>query len=651
MAIIEIDATSVSVSNFAELKIVLENYSTYAYVITVYLAADIELEGGISINPQRTTITIDGRNPDDATGETIHTITDHNSLDARYTIGVRSLPPAGMEVTYTHINWIGKNYYGILFVGNTTRNVVAIFDHITYTGPQMVFHIYNVTRLTDCTLTSAGGAVGYPQETIGEVGHLEIGGKTKITQTSQNYPIMYFRISDDYSLTILPNADVTMELGAWMLQLEGVISLPFRVKKDAKLHITSRQSLSRESDAQFSSVTIEEGASLIVRQKEDDNRSALYMYGEFLVEKNAVVDMQMLAHSQSPLVYFHATGEQKLTLNSPKSFILRSAYGSVTKVIDAAPLTSVDISISSQQVNFWDIPSSDDIAGKMNDTPLYSWRKSDNSELELRGSFRSGLTTLTDNLTDEERQNLAPIEHLQLTGAGTLSAGRIPLEMEPVIDNGEPVSGKTAPKALVKVEFTTDEETYSQTQNALEDGSFSFDTAFPIPVGTQVEVTVNTPFLIYKEILEAVDIGELYLMDPPATLEFAFPSIAHNPNLYGRADPNWKLEVVDSRVRSTPWVLYAASDGDLTSYDSQGNVRQTLPGALVYVDSEAVLHTIGETPVVIWNGAAKDGSDPLITTVTWSADKGMLMTTSTNPFWAGDRYTTNIYWTLEAVSE
>lgn len=656
MAIIDIESASVSVSHFSDLKTVLEDYAAYAHITTVYLAADITISDQISIAPQREHITLDGRNPSDATGETVHTVTDFDTPVEGKVIGVRTAPATHMQVTYSHICWIGKNnYYGIFFVHNTVKNITAIFDHVTYTGPQLTYHAHGITRLVDCVLVSRVEHEGQSHRLIGEVGYLEIGGATEITQESATYSIIHYWKSKEYSCVILPDADIHIHSCAYLLDMTGTNPLSLQIGQRAKLDISLRYSLCKSDDALFDSIAIGENASFRLRQQQSHTVPTIRMAGELRVENGARVDLQQEQSGSAPLIQYYGTNRAvtpALAIHTPASFVLRTPAGTQSRCLGVdGDAVSVAVSIAGQQLNAWGTAADSAIAGTLDDHADFSWYKNDSADLVLTGSMQGARTSLTANLTAEEERERGHIGLLDLQAQGVLSVGRVPLAMEPILASGEPIRGKSAPHSQIRVAFITADEQYNRTQTALDDGSFSFATAFPIPVGTDVAVTAGTPYLIHRSGTQAVDAGTLRLLEPvPETLEFLFSPVARNPHLYRRSDPDWRLQVLDSRVNSTPWRLYATVDGVLTSYDAEGNARETLPGALVFVDSENALHPFGQEPIAVWQGAPNSGR-PLTTTVAWAPDKGMLMTVSAQPFHLGKRYTATVRWHVAPVSE
>ena len=176
---ININDTTVAVETSAELKSVLEGDNN---INLIYLANDITLAQGITILGSKTQVTIDGLYPTDNTG-VIHTYTDMNSAGSADAIGVRTT--SSIHVTVQNLNVVGKNYYGLIFVSETSahQNVVVTYKNITYNGPQITYHPSGLSIYQDLTVNIIDSTASVANE-IAEAGQIQIGGKTTIIHNS-----------------------------------------------------------------------------------------------------------------------------------------------------------------------------------------------------------------------------------------------------------------------------------------------------------------------------------------------------------------------------------------------------------------------------------------------------------------------------------
>ncbi len=105
-----IDENTVVVSNFSELKSVLEEANTYNYV---YLNSDITLTSGIKLSSSKTTVTIDG------TYDNVrHKYIDMKSTSGTSAIYVSAVYPS--KVIIKNMDVTGYNYYGIVYVPDSS---------------------------------------------------------------------------------------------------------------------------------------------------------------------------------------------------------------------------------------------------------------------------------------------------------------------------------------------------------------------------------------------------------------------------------------------------------------------------------------------------------------------------------------------------
>lgn len=637
MAITAISDTAVAVETYTDLSDVLAN-STKAYteITTVYLAADIQMGStGINLDIARTKLTLDGQDP--FTGE-IHQMFDYNTSSYSLNIGVRTAN-ATMDIVYQNIKWTGQNYYGIFYTpdGTSYQNVSITYRDMEYTGPQMSFHNTGMTRFIDCTivLQAAYSAVNE----VAEVNKVEIGGETTIDNTASSLAVFYFRSTASPSLKILEGANVTIDAGREVCWIDAD-PCSFTMEPGSSLNVTAQRGMCYSSTHRLSPILIDEDCIFKVKSSASASPAALiYCDGKFTVNEGATVYLEDASTATLPLVYFSGTGTS-LNINNPDSFVVYNTAAAFTFP------SATQFNLTAGQMNQWTTATKPvSAAGGFDDVPPKSWRKADNTAVALTGTTSNTVTTIsTSNL--EADDPATDVSEFKLAVVQVFSAGYLPISLPAVIDDGSPIIGRTAPGAVSKAVFTTENEIFNETQIADEEGKFSFDTQYSISAGTDVSIAVNRQFLLVQEMVKAVAAGEIYVLEPPASLDFEIAPVAKSPVLFGRADSDWKLEVYDSRGRSTSWRLYVTSNRDLTCYNERDEVKWTLPNAMVYVDDENELKQISDVPVLIWRGSANGG---LIITheVMWEAAKGLLLTASSSPYRTGEKYTADLTWILE----
>lgn len=133
--------------------------------------------------------------------------------------------------------------------------------------------------------------------------------------------------------------------------------------------------------------------------------------------------------------------------------------------------------------------------------------------------------------------------------------------------------------------------------------------------------------------------GELSLMEKTKAFTFSLTPLSSNTNILAK-NQSISLKVVDSRVNSSEWKVYAYIEKPLTS---QGGY--TLPDALVFkkLDDEVII--LNETPSLVFTGTNNNG-DAQRTVITWSEEKGPLLDL-TNGLEANEEYFAELIFILK----
>lgn len=110
--------------------------------------------------------------------------------------------------------------------------------------------------------------------------------------------------------------------------------------------------------------------------------------------------------------------------------------------------------------------------------------------------------------------------------------------------------------------------------------------------------------------------------------------------IFGRNE-SISLKIVDSRVNSSEWKVYAYIENPLTSQGSY-----TLKDALVFkkLDDEVVI--LNESPTLIFTGTSND-ENAKRTLITWSKEKGPLLDLTNSALEANEEYFAEVIFVLE----
>ena len=354
--IITINDSTVAVETSAELKIILEAANTITHI---YLANDITLAQGITILGTKSKVTIDGLYPTDGTG-TIHTYTDMNSADSNNAIGVRT--NSSIHVTVQNLNVVGKNYYGLIFVSESTahQNVVVTYKNLTYNGPQINYHPSGLSIYENLTVNIIDSTASVANE-VGETARIQIGGNTNIIHNSTSDSAFWFRgYSTSPSLEILENANVS---------------------------ITT-------------------------------TRDIIYSSGNYvgvIINKNASLYLEANYQNSAPLLLL-STSSSAFNINNPKSIIL---YNSTNACLSFSNTATFNINCG--KLDYWSNSPTLISTGILENNPLYSWYKSNEENLSIVANVTSSKTTISsNNFTEAELQTLPALSLLTFQFAKTL---------------------------------------------------------------------------------------------------------------------------------------------------------------------------------------------------------------------------------------
>ena len=641
------DLVSAVVDTFVDMKTVLEDaVGVYKDITTVYLNSDIVQPANyIRIPLSKPNVVIDG------TYNGIRRVytTTGNSATNYITYAAVGTDRPMLHATMQHIDIVGNNYYGALAASDSANNlnITLTYLDVIYTGSQCCYNRYGTVQILDCSMDISG-------HEITECGRAELGGKVVINHTMAAYSAfwMYYNVPDtdgnsSQYIKVLEGADVTLTsiFAAFYIQPGARLI----VENNAKLIINSAGGIAYDTSS-FSSVSVGDGATLACTQT-TDRYALLYVNGEMSVGENAEVSLVKTSNNY-PVINFSSSST--LSVQSPHSFLLRNNVAGVVTFGGTCRLE-----LAGGQMNFWSQTPKTDDPGGFTDAPAYSWRKTANENQTVSETFIMGSSTNTVFTPDSDGTNLdsteldgKPLSGLLLNKAFVFAIGNLPLWVNPVADDGWPVFGTTASEGKLQVVYETEDSNYTDSGQADNDGDFSVPTsAGSLALGATVTVTANLPFLLTTWVTTVLPVGDIEIVNTTSQLILDYNKpVSQNPKAYGRETDNWSLVVADSRARSTTWKLYATTEHDMYSLNEAGEVKHTLPGALVFVDDSAEMIPIGQTPVLVWSGSANNGNVNSTTTISWDSDKGILLTKSTEPVWAKERYSADITWQFETDS-
>ena len=617
-----INNNTVVVYSFDELKEILENSNDYNYI---YFGNNISLNAGIKISSSKSVVTINGTYND-----ITYQFEDRKTLNAGDTISASS---TNTLITVCNMQIIGNNYYGIIYVpdSSTYKNVVVEYKNITYTGPQISFNPFGLTRFIDSTINIGDTSLTTGNE-VAECNQIELGGITTIIHKSKSNSSFWFRNSNP-SLRVLTNSQVTFVSESREL-LYGTNSLTFEIQKNATFNVTTHSGFGYGTNG-TSSALIDTNATFILKQTTYSGGYATwYSYGPITLNENSTLNIinNFSNITTSNYNIYFSSSNASFILNNPKEVIL---YNTTANIIYAN--TTIPFKFQYTRINlFTTVPLIEEEI-TINNLPTYAWYKQ-LSLSEIVGTFTATKTTITtNNYTSEELSYLPALTNFNFPNKRVLSIGDFLFKLDSLTDEDTVINGTTLGLASILIEYNDEVTTIIADNN----GDFIYEYDSPLPIGTVITFNVkeSNNLIYHTKKITIVYSGELVVENIPEIISFVLKPISTSPILCPKSDAI-NIKVTDSRVNSTIWHLYVNITHDLIS--SKDNV---LKDSLVFLNENNEINILSTTKMLVYTGE-ENGGTTKITNIVWSANEGILLQ-PTSPIINNNEYTTNVVWTIE----
>ena len=299
---------------------------------------------------------------------------------------------------------------------------------------------------------------------------------------------------------------------------------------------------------------------------------------------------------------------------------------------------SLSYSFSFNRLNMWPNSTNIESAGDINNLPDYSWYK-DSDLINISGNFTATTTSVdSHNLADDEVSLLPDLSNFVFQGRKQFSIGSSPINVYPINSSSTMISGHALSDGSVLIKYG-DVKDIVETDS---DGIFKYTLSDTISDNTEIEIVfcVSNSFIYKSRVITTPYDGELTIASAPNNVVFSLNPISTLPVILPKSDST-SLKIVDSRVNSTPWKLYAKVIKEMIS-----NNGFKLTNAIVFKDFNDNVLTLGEDPTLVFTGNENNGS-PEVYNLTWSVEKGLLLNLEDNPLFVNEEYTTSIVWNIE----
>ena len=614
----------VQVYTSEELSSVLESENEYEYI---YLGNDITLEKGITINNNKEKVTIDG------TYTNIKfKLTGMNSNESTDTIiaspNIKEIKIKNMDIEYT-------NNYGVVYAPAESlyKDVAVTYENINFLGTQLSFNPFGTTQIIG-SIINIEDTNSITAGEVCESSRVIIGGNTTISSKATTCPLFIFRNDPpNISMIFLCKSNINIYTDTKEL-MNGTNKLNFTILHDTEVNIITGNGFSVYSTTGANNVLIDERASLKIIEKSHQRVPMWNIFGTLTMKEGSTLQL-INSYKDTPIdnynIYFKGNNPQ-INLDNPKEILIYTKNANV--IYTNNPIT---YKIKCCRINFWNDSQELTSAGGISNLPDYYWYKND-ALLELTGTITQTETSITThNLTEEELANLPSLDNFKFQSKKQFSIGAIKTNIHPLNNTQDTISGHTSSFADVLIKYNGNTEIVT----AEEDGFFKYDLTTSIPDNTEIEFISNIPnsFLYETRKITTPFNGELSLMDTDNSLSFSLIPI-NNSKIFPRTK-KIVISVVDSRLNSSNWRLFAYIDTPLTSLSGY-----LLEDALIFkkLTNENII--LNETPQLVFQGV-DTGGNPNKIDLTFSEEKGPLLDLTNNALVANEEYFANIIWTIE----
>ncbi len=621
MIIIQIiDNNTVVVMTSDELKQVLSEDNGYEYV---YLGNDINATSGFVINSSKGKIVIDG-----TYNNTKYTYT--NNLSSEET--VIKVSTTNKRIILKNMNIVSSHGYGVIYVPSHPNysNVVVEYNNINFSGIELSQNYYGTTKIIDSVLEVKDTNNVSAQRACNS-NRIIIDGNTTITSDSNTNTIFFFNDVIPSLVKIMPNSRVSITTNREFMN--GTNRLDLIVGHGAEFLLTTGNGFAITTTHGARNVLIEEMANFTFIEKSHQRVPMWNVFGDFKVSEGAsisVINTYMTTPSDNYNIYFKGTN-QKFILDNPKYVNIYTKNANVVYTNNP-----VDFSFSFSRLNMWIYALDYTSACTLDDTPAFYWYK-ENTPAKITGVLNKDSTTVTShNFTDTELSSISDINSFSFQDKKILTIGMVRINVHPITNSIDTISGHTIPYANVKMEYNNK----SLTAVSDENGFFEVNVDSAILDNTRVKITscLNSCFTERNVITPFM--GELTLLKATKNIPFSMIPSSTNPIILPKKNET-VVTVVDSRVNSTNWKLYLNYTNPMI--DSTGKVLIDSLFFKKFNNEEALLNT---NKKLIYE-SSDNGGVVGVSNVTFSTDKGLFLKPSKDLLEDED-YSTLIIWSIEA---
>lgn len=613
------DNNKVVVTTNDELKQVISEDNNYDYI---YLGNDIIATEGFIINSNKSKLTIDGTYNDKK-----YTYTNNLSLEEN----VIKASTTNKKIVLKNMNIVCSNGYGVIYVVSHPNysNVLVEYNNVNFSGIELSQNYYGTTKIVD-SIIEIKDVNNVPAQRACNSNRILIDGNTTISNTSTTNTIFFFNDVIPSLVKIMPNSRVNISTPKEFMN--GTNRLDLTIGHGAEFLLTTGNGFSKTTTHGARNVLVEEMSDFTFIENSHQRVPMWSVFGDFIVKEGAsvsILNTYMTTPTDNYNIYFKGTN-QKFILDNPKYVNIYTKKANVVYTNNP-----VDFIFKFTRINMWIYALDYTSACTLDDTPAFYWYK-ENDLAKIVGVLNKDNTTITShNFTDTELNSLSDINSFSFQDRKILTIGLLKINVHPITNSTNTISGHTVPYANVKIEFDNESLLVSADENGLFEASINST----ISDNTRVKIISCLNKSFTERNVTIPFLGELTLLKATENIPFSMSSSSTKPIILPKKNKT-VVTVVDSRLNSTNWKLYINYTNPMMEVSGK-----VLIDSLIFKKFNNEEIDLKTNKKLIFE-SSDSGGNVNVSNVTFSIDKGLFLKPSKDLL-EGEDYSTKIIWSVE----
>ena len=602
-----------------ELKQVISEDNNYDYI---YLGNDIVATEGFIINSNKSKLTIDGTYNDKK-----YTYTNNLSLEEN----VIKASTTNKKIVLKNMNIVCSNGYGVIYVVSHPNysNVLVEYNNVNFSGIELSQNYYGTTKIVD-SIIEIKDVNNVPAQRACNSNRILIDGNTTISNTSTTNTIFFFNDVIPSLVKIMPNSRVNISTPKEFMN--GTNRLDLTIGHGAEFLLTTGNGFSKTTTHGARNVLVEEMSDFTFIENSHQRVPMWSVFGDFIVKEGAsvsILNTYMTTPTDNYNIYFKGTN-QKFILDNPKYVNIYTKKANVVYTNNP-----VDFIFNFTRINMWIYALDYTSACTLDDTPAFYWYK-ENNLAKIVGVLNKDNTTITShNFTDTELNSLSDINSFSFQDRKILTIGLLKVNVHPITNSTNTISGHTVPYANVKIEFDNESLLVSADENGLFEASINST----ISDNTRVKIISCLNKSFTERNVTIPFLGELTLLKTTENIPFSMSSSSTKPIILPKKNKT-VVTVVDSRINSTNWKLYINYTNPMMEVSGK-----VLIDSLIFKKFNNEEIDLKTNKKLIFE-SSDSGGNVNVSNVTFSIDKGLFLKPSKDLL-EGEDYSTKIIWSVE----